>query len=134
MGRKVVEEGAPALARATASPDSPTRSAWARLPLSAKILLPLFAMTLATTLGSAVFFTSSEVDKDRLTQAAEGKAVALFVRGALVAVPDDPSTLAAFLRTVDVAYSNVAALCVLTVNPHDPLGPLRVYASAGPPA
>ncbi len=113
MGRKVVEEGTPALARATASPDSPTRSAWARLPLSAKILLPLFAMTLATTLGSAVFFTSSEVDKDRLTQAAEGKAVALFVRGALVAVPDDPS---------------------LTVNPDDPLGPLRVYASAGPPA
>jgi signal transduction histidine kinase len=134
MTRSVVNKGALAPARRPAARGAFSGSQWTRLPLSAKILLPMFAMTFATALGVAAFFTSAEVDKDRLTQAAEGKAIALFVRGALVAVPDDPSTLAAFLHSVNVAYTNVASLCVLTVNPNDPLGPLRVYASAGPPA
>jgi hypothetical protein len=109
-------------------------SAWGRLPLGAKILLPFFAMTLGTAIAAGAFFTSAEVAKDRVIQANEGKAVAVMVKGALVPIPDDPSSVGALLRSVSLAYSNVAAVCVLTVNHSDPLGPLVVYASSGPAA
>ena len=36
------------------------------------------------------------------------------------------------LRHVNLAYSDVAAICVLTANPSDPLGPLTVLAASEP--
>jgi signal transduction histidine kinase len=130
IGTKAGGDPAPVQASGRDSSSSP----WARLPLGAKILLPVFAMTLVTALAAGAFFTSAEVVKDRVLQADEGKAIAVMVKGALVPVPDDPSSTAALLRGVSAAYANVAALCVLAVNHDDPLGPLVVYASSGPAA
>jgi len=131
MSRKVVQQAGGAPARTPASERDSSGSAWRRLPLGAKILLPIFALTLCTALGAALFFTPQLVAQDRAVQAGEGKAVAIAVQGALAAMPDDPSSIGEFLRHVDLAYQNVAALCVLTVNPSDPLGPLVVYSSGG---
>jgi signal transduction histidine kinase len=110
------------------------RSPWGRLPLGAKILLPIFAMTVATALGSAVFFTAQSLDLDRVTQAHEGRAIAIVVQGALGAAAQDPSSVGVLLRHVDLAYGNLAALCVLTVDSAAPRGTLAVYASGGPPS
>jgi signal transduction histidine kinase len=104
------------------------------LPLGAKILLPIFAITLAMALGSSLFFTYQSVDLDRKSQAQEGTAVALVVQGALEAnkATQDPSSTVDLLRHVNLAYPNVAAICVLQANAADPLGPLVVFASSGP--
>jgi signal transduction histidine kinase len=130
MGRQAAKSEKGSSAPSSTSP----RSAWGRLPIVAKVLFPIFAMTLCIGLGAAVFFTGQQVDQDRINQASEGRAIAIFARGALIALPDDPASVGAFLRNASVAYGNVAALCVLKVNPIDPLGPLVVYASAGPPS
>jgi signal transduction histidine kinase len=106
-------------------------SAWRRLPLGAKILIPIFVITLVTTFSSAAFFGFQQVDVERAAKAAEGKAVAVVVQGALEASREsqDPSTLGDFLRHIDLAYPDVAAICVLQANPADPLGPLVVFTS-----
>jgi signal transduction histidine kinase len=111
------------------------RSSWGRLPLGAKILLPIFTLTLATALGAAVYFTFSNISDDVRLRAADGTAVALVVQGALEASPEDnASSYTDFLRRVNLAYPNVAAICVLSANPDDPLGQLVVYASSKSPA
>ncbi len=131
MGGKVakVEKGS-STPSSTARAGS-SRTAWGRLPMVAKILSPIFAMTLCIGLGAALFFTGQQVDQDRINQAAEGRAIAILARGALEALPDNPSRVEVFLRSAGAAYSNVGAVCVLRVNPFDPVGPLAVYASAG---
>ena len=114
----------------------PARSSpWARLPLGAKILLPIFAMTVVAGVASAAFFTYQAVGQDRVARAAEGRTVAIVVQGALEAQEtDDPIRLGDFLRKVDAAYPEVTAVCVLQANARDPLGPLVVYASSRQPA
>ncbi len=110
-------------------------SPWARLPLGAKILLPIFAMTVVVSVASAAFFTYQAVEQDRVARAAEGRTVAIVIQGALEAQEtDDPIRLGDFLRKVDAAYPEVTALCVLQANARDPLGPLVVHASSRPPA
>jgi len=107
-----------------------------RLPLGVKILVPIFAVTLVTALGSAVFFTFAAVETDRAARATEGREVAMVVQGALDGSDDsrDTTGLVDFLRHVNLAYPNVAAICVLQANPVDPLGPLIVYSSSEPAA
>ena len=109
-------------------------SPWGRLPLVAKILLPIFAMTVIASVGSAAFFTVQGVDQDRVARAAEGRTVALVVQGQLDATreAEDPTSLGDFLRRVSNAYPDVAAICVLQANSVDPLGPLVVYAMHDP--
>ena len=109
-------------------------SLWGRLPLGAKILLPIFAITFVTALGSAVLFTSQQIDQDRVAQAATGRAVALVVQGALEATTqtEDPSRVMDYLRRVNLAYPSVAAICILEASPADPLGPLVVFAASEP--
>jgi signal transduction histidine kinase len=111
---------------------NPSLSPLGRLPLVAKILSPIFAMTLCIGLGAAIFFTGQQVEADRVNQAAEGRAIAVLARGALEAMPDDPARVEVFLRSADVAYRNVGAICVLKINQSDLTGPLLVYASSGP--
>lgn len=132
MSRKVVkkDKGAPP-AGPTPGRRSPA-SAWVRLPLVAKVLIPIFAMTLSIGLAAAVFFSGEQVTADRVTQAGQGKTIAVVIQGALVAMADEPSNVAAFLRHVHEANPRVGAICVLIANPNDPLGPLLVYASSGP--
>jgi signal transduction histidine kinase len=107
---------------------------WGRLPLGAKILLPIFGITLLITLGSAVFFTFQQVDQDRVARDSEGRAVAIVVQGALEdnSKTEDPTSLVDVLHHVNFAYPDVAAICVLTLNPFDPLGPLSVFAASEP--
>src|ERR1700694_3021790 len=131
MARTVTTEADRASAASLGPERASSRSAYSRLPLGTKILIPFFAMTLCTALVAGIFFTSIEVAKDRAVQADAGKATAVMVRGALVPMPDDPSSIRAFLRSVVGAYPKVAALCVLTADHGNPLGPLVVYASAG---
>ena len=107
---------------------------WGRLPLGAKILAPIFAITLSMALGSAVFFTFQQVDQDRVARDSEGRTVAIVVEGTLHDNPqaEDPSRLVDLLRHINLAYPDVAAICVLTANPADPLGPLVVFAASQP--
>ena len=109
-------------------------SLWGRLPLGAKILLPIFVVTLLITLGSAAFFTYQLVDADRVARDSEGKTVAIVVQGTLQSNVEaqDPSSLVDLLRHINLAYPDVAAICVLTANPADPLGPLVVFAASEP--
>src|ERR1700694_84889 len=109
-------------------------SFWGWLPLGAKILAPIFAVTLITAMGAAVFFTYRAVETDRVARATEGKEVAIVVQGALEAANDtqDTSGIVDFLRRVSLAYPDVAAICVLQANKADPLGPLIVYTSSEP--
>ncbi len=109
-------------------------SAWRRLPLGAKVVLPIFAVTLVISMASAVVFSFQAVEKDRLAQAAEGRALAIVVQGGLEANQEtgDPSSLVDFLRRVSLAYPNVAAICVLRADPADPLGLLVVFAASEP--
>ena len=108
------------------------RSLWRKSPLAVKILLPVFAMTLATAVGAGTYFTFTGVSDDRVVRASEGQAVAIVVQGALEASKqtDDPSAFQDFLRRVNLAYPDVAVICVLRANPSDPLGPLVVFASS----
>ena len=107
---------------------------WEKLPLVAKFLLPIFAMTLLAGVGSAAFFTNQAVGQDRDLRAAEGRAVALVVQSALEAQEtDNPASLGDFLRRVKRAYPGISAICVLQANATDPLGPLVVYASGQAP-
>jgi signal transduction histidine kinase len=107
---------------------------WRRLPLGVKILLPIFAITLVITLGSAVFFTYQLIDADRVARDSEGRTVAIVVQGTLQsnAQAQDPSSLVDLLHHINLAYPDVAAICVLTANPADPLGPLVVFAASEP--
>ena len=107
---------------------------WGRLPLGAKILAPIFAITLLMALGSAVFFTFQQVDQDRVARDSEGRTVAIVVEGTLHdnAQAQDPSNLVDLLRHINLAYPDVAAICVLTANAADPLGPLVVFAASEP--
>jgi hypothetical protein len=77
MRRKVVKQGdgAPKRSRAAGA-----TSAWDRLPLVGKTLLPISALTLSVVLMVAVFFTSTEITKDRVTQAVEGRAIAITLK------------------------------------------------------
>jgi signal transduction histidine kinase len=109
-------------------------SALRRLPLGAKILLPIFAVTLLISMGSAALYSYQAIDKDRIAQNAKGREVALVVKGVLESNNDsaDPSTVGDFLRRVNLAYPDVTAICVLQANPADPLGPLVVFAATEP--
>jgi len=109
-------------------------SLWRRLPLGAKILLPIFAITLLITLASAVFFTYQLIDADRVARDSEGRTVAIVVQGTLQsnAQAQDPSNLVDLLHHINLAHPRVAAICVLTANPSDPLGPLVVFAASEP--
>jgi signal transduction histidine kinase len=109
-------------------------SLWRRLPLGAKILLPIFAIILLITLASAVFFTYQLIDADRVARDSEGRTVAIVVQGTLQsnAQAQDPSNLVDLLHHINLAYPRVAAICVLTANPSDPLGPLVVFAASEP--
>src|SRR5260221_10764661 len=118
----------------TRTRDGSLRSRWGRMPLGAKVLIPIFVVTLLITLASSLFFTLQGVETDRLARDTEGRAVAIVVQGALEdsAGDADPSILRDMLRHVNLAYSDVAAICVLAANPSDPLGPLTVLAASEP--
>jgi signal transduction histidine kinase len=107
---------------------------WGRLPLGAKILAPIFTITLLIALGTAVFFTFQQVDQDRVARDSEGRAVAIVVQGSVEdnVNAQDASSLVDLLRHINSAYPDVAAICVLTANPADPLGPLVVFAASEP--
>ncbi len=107
---------------------------WGRLPLGVKILVPIFLIVLLMSLGSAAFFSFQAVDADRVSRAVEGSKVALVVQGALEATSQsqDSSSVVDFIRRVNIAYPEVAAICVLQANPADPLGPLVVFAASEP--
>ena len=96
--------------------------------------MPIFVITLLITLGSAVFFTYQLVDADRVARDSEGKTVAIVVQGTLQSNVEaqDPSRLVDLLRHINLAYPDVAAICVLTVNAADPLGQLVVFAASEP--
>ena len=112
----------------------PRASLWGRLPLAAKILLPIFSITFLIALGSAVFFTFQQVDQDRVARDNEGRTVAIVVQGTLEdnTGAQDPSRLIDLLSHINLAYPDVAAICVLAANPADPLGPLVVFAASEP--
>ena len=60
-----------------------TGSSWARLPLTPKILLPIFSLTLLAVFGLSGFFTYVGFEADRVSRAADARAVATVVQGAL---------------------------------------------------
>ena len=105
-------------------------STWRRLPLAPKILLPIFTLTVVAVLAAALYFAYTSVGDDRLLKAAEGKAVATVVSGALERPNQDSSSFTDFLRQVNIGHRDVAAICVLQANPSDPAAPLIVYASS----
>ena len=118
----------------TRTRDGRRGSVWGRLPLGVKILLPIFVITLSITLGSAAFFTYQLVDADRVARDSEGRTLAIVVQGTLQSNVEaqDPSSLVDLLRHINLAYPDVAAICVLTANAADPLGPLVVFAASAP--
>ena len=100
--------------------------------MGVKILLPIFAITLLIALASAVFFTYQLIGVDRQLKDRQGRTVAIVVQGTLQsnAQAQDPSSLVDLLHHINLAYPDVAAICVLTANPADPLGPLVVFAAS----